>query len=66
MCIFARSKISRDAYSINSKTSNTSLFVLLIGSSEKRTVRNGDYLAAIKNRLYLCGAFETQMQNIEY
>ena len=37
-----------------------------IGSTENGTVRNGDFLAAIKNRLYLCSAFETQMLNIEY
>ena len=36
------------------------------GSTEKGTVRNGDFLAAIKNRLYLCSAFETQMPEIEY
>ena len=37
-----------------------------IGSTENGTVRNGDFLAAIKNRLYLCSAFETQMLNIKY
>lgn len=37
-----------------------------IGSTKNGTVHNGNFLAAIKNRLYLCGAFETQMQNIEY
>ena len=36
------------------------------GSKEIRTVHNGDLLAAIKNRMYLCSAFETQVQNIEY
>lgn len=36
------------------------------GSMENRTVHNGDLLAAIKNRLYLCSAFETQMPEIEY
>lgn len=36
------------------------------GSTENGTVRNGDFLAAIKNRLYLCSAFETQMPEIEY
>jgi hypothetical protein len=36
------------------------------GSKEIRTVHNGDLLAAIKNRLYLCSAFETQMPEIEY
>lgn len=36
------------------------------GSTENGTVRNGDFLAAIKNMLYLCSAFETQMPEIEY
>ncbi len=36
------------------------------GSTENGTIRNGDLLAAIKNRLYLCSAFETQMPEIEY
>ena len=36
------------------------------GSIENGTVRNGDFLAAIKNRSYLCSAFETQMPEIEY
>lgn len=36
------------------------------GSTENGTVRNGDFLASIKNRLYLCSAFETQMPEIEY
>jgi hypothetical protein len=36
------------------------------GSTENGTVRNGDFLAFIKNRLYLCSAFETQVQNLEY
>ena len=30
----------------------------IIGSIENGTVRNGDFLAAIKNRLYLCSASE--------
>lgn len=37
-----------------------------IGSTENGTVRNGNFLASIKNRLYLCSAFETQMPEIEY
>lgn len=37
-----------------------------IGSTENGTVPDGDFFAAIKNRLYLCSAFETQVQNIEY
>lgn len=40
--------------------------IITIGSTENGTVRNGDFLAAIKNRLYLCSAFETQMPKIEY
>ena len=36
------------------------------GSTENGTVRNGIFLAAIKNRLYLCSAFEKQMPEIEY
>ena len=36
------------------------------GSTKNGTVRNGDFLATIKNRLYLCNAFEIQVQNIEY
>jgi len=36
------------------------------GSTENGTVRKGDFLASIKNRLYLCSAFETQMPEIEY
>ena len=40
--------------------------LLRIGSTENGTVHSGDFLAAIKNRLYLCSAFETQMLNIEY
>jgi hypothetical protein len=37
-----------------------------IGSTKIGTVPNGDFLASIKNRLYLCSAFETQMPEIEY
>ena len=36
------------------------------GSTENGTVCSGKNLAAIKNRLYLCSAFETQMPQIEY
>lgn len=36
------------------------------GSTENGTILCGDFLAAIKNRLYLCSAFETQMPEIEY
>ena len=39
---------------------------LKIGSTENGTVYTDVFLAAIENRLYLCNAFETQMQNIEY
>lgn len=31
------------------------------GSTENGTVRNGEFLAAIKNMLYLCSAFEIQV-----
>ena len=37
-----------------------------IGSKQNGTVREGEILAAIRNRLYLCTAFETQVQDIEY
>ncbi len=36
------------------------------GSKENGTVHNGNFFAAIKNGLYLCNAFETQMPEIEY
>lgn len=36
------------------------------GSTENGTAPNGDFLAAIKKRLYLCSAFEIQMPEIEY
>ena len=38
----------------------------LNGSMENGTVRETEMFAAIKNRLYLCIAFETQMPKIEY
>jgi len=38
---------------------------VLNGSTQNGTVRETKMLAAIKNRLYLCSAFETQVQNIE-
>ena len=62
MCIFALSKI------IYMPILNTIMEfrITKIGSTENGTVRNGDFLAAIKNRLYLCSAFETQMPKIEY
>lgn len=37
-----------------------------ISSTENGTVRNGVFLVEIKNRLYLCSAFEKQMPEIEY
>lgn len=37
-----------------------------IGSTENGTVYEEEMLAAIRNRLYLCSAFETQVQDIEY
>jgi len=36
------------------------------GSMQNGTVHEAEMLAAIRNRLYLCSAFETQVQNIEY
>ena len=41
-------------------------FVAQNGSTENGTIREAETLAAIKNRLYLCSAFGTQMHNIEY
>ena len=41
-------------------------FEVKIGSTENGTVREAEMLAAIKNRLYLCSAFETQVHDIEY
>ena len=38
----------------------------LNGSTKIGTVREAEILAAIKEWLYLCSAFETQVQNIEY
>jgi hypothetical protein len=35
-------------------------------STENGTVLDGDFLAAIRNRLYFCSAFETQVPKIEY
>ena len=60
MCIFALSKI------IYMPILNMKLGITKIGSTENGTVRDGIFLAAIKNRLYLCSAFETQMLEIEY
>lgn len=36
------------------------------GSKQNGTIREAEMLAAIKNRLYLCSAFETQVHDIEY
>lgn len=36
------------------------------GSTKNGTVHVGEFLAAIKNRSYLCNAFETQMPEIDY
>jgi hypothetical protein len=36
------------------------------GSTKNGTVYEEEMLAAIRNRLYLCGAFDTQLQDIEY
>ena len=38
----------------------------LNGSKKNRTIRKAEMLGGIRNRLYLCSAFETQVQNIEY
>ena len=40
--------------------------IVKIGSKQNGTVHKPKMLAEIKNQLYLCSAFETQMQNIEY
>lgn len=37
-----------------------------IGSTQNGTVREAEMFGAIRNRLYLCSAFETQVQNLEY
>jgi len=62
MCIFALSKI------IYMPILNTIMEfrITKIGSTKNGTIPNGDFFAAIKNRLYLCSAFETQMPEIEY
>jgi hypothetical protein len=36
------------------------------GSKQNGTIRESEMLAAFRNRLYLCSAFETQVQDIEY
>ena len=36
------------------------------GSRQNGTVRETEMFGAIRNRLYLCIAFETQVQDIEY
>ena len=38
----------------------------LKGSMKNGTVRNARMFGANRNRLYLCSAFETQVQDIEY
>ena len=40
--------------------------IVKIGSKQNGTVREMELFEAIKNRLYLCNAFETQMPKIEY
>ena len=40
--------------------------VTQIGSTKNGTIRDGDFLAAMENRLYLCSAFETQVLNTKY
>ena len=39
---------------------------LSISSTQNGTIQNHYFLAAIKNRLYLCGAFERQVHEFEY
>jgi len=63
MCIFALSE-NRIYVRVNTSILTTSLSK--IGSTENGTVRESDFLAAIRNRLYLCNAFEIQVQNLEY
>ena len=41
-------------------------FEVKIGSTENGTVREAEMFGAFGNRLYLCSAFETQVQDIEY
>ena len=41
-------------------------YVAQNGSTQNGTVREAKMLAEIKNQLYLCSAFETQVQDIEY
>ena len=36
-------------------------FEVKIGSTENGTVRKAEMFGAIRNRLYLCSAFETQL-----
>ena len=39
---------------------------IMIGSTEIGTIRKADMFAVIKNMLYFCSAFETQMHKLEY
>ena len=41
-------------------------FEVKISSTENGTVCKAEMLGAIRNRLYLCSAFETHVQDIEY
>ena len=47
-------------------TSKVTTTLSRIGSTQNGTVRVAEMLGAIGNRLYLCSAFETQVQDIEY
>ena len=40
--------------------------IVEIGSTQNGTVHEAEMLATIRNWLYLCSAFETQVQNVEY
>lgn len=42
------------------------LLLLMNGSTQNGTVHEAEMLAAIKNRLYLCSAFGTQVRGLEY
>lgn len=40
--------------------------IVKIGSTQNGTVLEAEMLATIKNRLYLCSAFEKQVRKFEY
>ena len=63
MCIFALSKENEYA---KTEYIHAVSNIIKIGSMENGTVHEAKMLATIKNRLYLCNAFETKVQFIEY